>query len=82
MLRFHQFENLDGYKGLSRRGAEDAGNAGEGIGFISFQLYCFGFTKFIFQMDAGNVLAKAPRRAARIYLVFEFITSILSESVF
>jgi hypothetical protein len=40
VLRFHQVQNADGYRGCSRRGA------GDGIGWFGIRLYCFGFTRF------------------------------------
>ena len=57
MLRFHQVQNADGYRGCSRRGAEDAEDAGEEIGLIGIRLYCLGFIGFKFQMVTGAVLA-------------------------
>jgi len=45
--------------------AENAENAEEGIGLFGIRHYCFGFTRFKFQMDTGNLLAKAQRREGR-----------------
>jgi hypothetical protein len=36
--------------------------AEEGIGLFSIGVYCFGITRFKFQMGTGSALAKARRR--------------------
>jgi hypothetical protein len=69
MLRFHQVRNLDGYRDVL---AEDAEDAGEGIGLVGIRLYRCGFIRFKFQMDTGDVLAEGAKGAKEGIDLFGF----------
>ena len=43
-----------------------AEDAEEGIGLFGIRLYCFGVTRFKFQLGTGNALAKAQRLRDRL----------------